>query len=77
MPLCIYLLIIVQIKRDAAGVCQEFSSVQWCISGSPHQQDASWGAPAHMVHPSLLQLMTDGPAGGSQRDAVSYGSTGP
>ena len=76
---CIYLLsIILQIEgwRGAAGgVCQELSAP--AAPRSPHQQEASWREPAHMAISPLHQVMTCGPARGSQGDTAgsSRGST--
>ena len=78
MPLYLYLhSSILQIegwRGAAAGVGQEFSVIQGAVTWS-HQEEASRGEPAHMIPPLVHQLVTCGPARGSQGDAVDQGTS--
>ena len=61
------------LQGATAGICQELSGRT--AKHSSHQEEASGGSPAHLFRSSLLQLMTCGPARGSQGDAACLGSS--
>ena len=61
------------LQGATAGICQELSGL--AAKHSSHQEEASGGEPAHLFRSSLLQLVTCGPARGSQGDTAGLGSS--